>query len=88
MLSLTKSSDATEIVGIYSGTKGHKRRKPKAIVYFTHSDDTDQGNMAPAKGVLHLHRDAIKKELHINEPEFRTICTMLDDEEEPRRTTR
>ena len=47
MLSLTQSSDATEIVGIYSGTKGYKRRKPKATVYFTHSDETDHG-----KGVL------------------------------------
>ena len=63
MLSLQKSKDATDIVGIYKGKKGYKRRKPTATAYFTHSDDTDHGNMAPAAGVLQLHRDAIKKEL-------------------------
>ena len=83
MLSLQKSKDATDIVGIYRGKKGYKRRKPTATAYFTHSDDTDHGNMAPAAGVLQLHRDAIKKELHINQPEFKEICSMLDDNEEP-----
>ena len=83
MLSLQKSKDATDIVGIYRGKKGYKRRKPTATAYFTHSDDTDHGNMAPAAGVLQLHRDAIKKELHINQPEFKEICSMLDDDEEP-----
>ena len=61
MLALQKSDDATEIVGIYKGTKGYKRRKPQASLYFTHSENTDSGNMAPAAGVLQLHREAIKK---------------------------
>ena len=83
MLSLQKSKDATEIVGIFKGTKGYKRRRPQATAYFTHSEETDHGNMAPAAGVLQLHRDAIKKEMHINQPEFKAICAMLDDDEEP-----
>jgi hypothetical protein len=83
MLSLQKSDDAVEIVGIYKGTRGHKRRKPQAAVYFTHTEDETHGNTAPAAGVLHLHRDAIKKELHINQPEFTEICALLDADEEP-----
>ena len=83
MLSLQKSDDAVLIVGIYKGTKGYKRRKPQAAVYFTHSEDQDHGNMAPAAGVLQLHREAIKKELHINQSEFKEICALLDGEEEP-----
>ena len=38
MLSLQKSDDAVQIVGIYKGTRGHKRRKPQAAVYFTHTE--------------------------------------------------
>ena len=62
MLSLQKSKDAAEID---KNTKGFKRRKPAATLYFTHSESTDVGNMAPAAGVLQLHRDAIKKELSL-----------------------
>jgi len=83
MLSLQRTPDAVEIVGIYKGTKGLKRRKPSSSVYFTHTEDEEQGNVAPARGVLHLHRDAIKKELHINQREFHDICDMLDADEEP-----
>ena len=83
MLSLQKSEDAVEIVGIFKGTKGNRRRKPHATVYFTHTDDEQSGNVAPAKGVLHLHKGDLKKDLHINEREFNEICEMLDNEEEP-----
>ena len=83
MLSLQKSEDAVEIVGIFKGTKGNRRRKPFATVYFTHSEDEQSGNVAAAKGVLHLHKGDLKKELHINEREFNEICEMLDGDEEP-----
>ena len=83
MLSLNKTDDAVHIVDMFSGTKGFKRRKPNATVYFTHTEDEEQGNHAPSRGVLHLHRDALKKELHINQREFNAICDMLDAEEEP-----
>ena len=83
MLSLQKSDDAVKIVGIYKGTRRHKRRKPQAAVYLTPTEDETHGNTAPAAGVLHLHRDAIKKELHINQPEFTEICALLDADEEP-----
>ena len=69
--------------GNLQGTKGNRRRKPHATVYFTHTDDEQSGNVAPAKGVLHLHKGDLKKELHINEREFNEICEMLDNEEEP-----
>lgn len=83
MLSLQKSEDAVAIIGIFKGTKGNKRRKPHATVYFTHADDEMHGNVAPAKGVLQLHKNAIKKQLHINDREFNEICEMLDSEDEP-----
>jgi hypothetical protein len=83
MLSLQKSEDAVAIIGIFKGTKGNKRRKPHATVYFTHADDEMHGNVAPAKGVLQLHKNAIKKQLHINDREFDEICEMLDSDDEP-----
>ena len=83
MLSLQKTDDAVPIVGIFKGPRGNKRRKPAATVFFTHTDDAEHGNVAPAKGVLQLHRDAIKKELHLNQSEFNEICEMLDSDEEP-----
>ena len=56
MLTLQKTSDAVPIVGIYQNNKAMKRRKPEALVYFTHEDNEDTGNVGAAKGVLHLHR--------------------------------
>lgn len=83
MLSLQKSDDSVAIVDIFKGTKGNKRRKPHATVFFTHVEDEMHENVAPAKGVLHLHKNVIKKDLHINDREFNDICEMLDDDEEP-----
>ena len=83
MLTLQKTSDAVPIVGIYQNNKAMKRRKPEALVYFTHEDNEDTGNIGAAKGVLHLHRASIKKELHLNETDYQDVCAMLDDDEEP-----
>ena len=40
-------------------------------------------NVAPAAGVLALHKEHLKKQTHISEHEFAEIAQMLDDEEEP-----
>ena len=80
MLTLVKTKDAVPIVGIY---RGKKLKKPTATVYFTHSFDKDQQNVAAAAGVLHLHRSALKKEFHLNDADFKEVCRMIDAEEEP-----
>ena len=80
MLTLVKTKGAVAIVGIY---RGRKNKKPTATVYFTHSLDKDQQNVAAAAGVLHLHKSALKKEFHLNDADFKEVCRMIDAEEEP-----
>jgi hypothetical protein len=80
MLTLVKTADAVSIVGIYGPTKG---RKPVETVYFTHETEPDNQNSAPAEGVLHLHKGALKKEFHLNDPDFKEVCRMIDEEDEP-----
>ena len=58
MLTLTKDASSTEIVQIHK--RSNRSAKPHAIVYFTHKTE-DDGNLAPAAGVLALHKDALKK---------------------------
>ena len=83
MLTLVHDKDATKIVGIYSNTN-KKRKRPVADVYFTHDlKATHKQNVAPAAGVLALHKKGLKKINKISESEFEQITTMLDDEEEP-----
>ena len=82
MLTLHESKGAVPIVGIYDG-KQTKKRKPLATVYFTHDLNEDTGNVGSAAGVLHLHKSSIKKELHLNEGDFKEICRMIDASEEP-----
>ena len=52
-------------------------------MYFTHDLDKDKQNVAPAAGVLHLHKSELKKEFHLNDADFREVCRMIDAEEEP-----
>ncbi len=80
MLTLVKSKDAVPIVGIYRGTKN---KKPENTVYFTHDMDKEKQNVAPAAGVLHLHKSSLKKEFHLNDNDFGEVCRMIDAEEEP-----
>ena len=80
MLTLVKSDGAVAIVGIY---RGKKNKKPVATVYFTHDVNEENANVAPSAGVLHLHKNNIKKDLHLNEPDFREVCRMIDSNEEP-----
>jgi hypothetical protein len=80
MLTLVKTEDAVPIVGIYRGTKN---KTPEHTVYFTHDLDPAKANVAPAAGVLHLHKKQLKKEFHLNDPDFAEICRMIDTGEEP-----
>ena len=81
MLTLVKTEDAVPIVGIYSGKKSSK--KPNDTVYFTHNTDKDNQNVAKAEGVLHLHRNELKREFRLNDADFQEVCRMIDAEEEP-----
>ena len=80
MLTLVKTKDAVPIVGIYVGKKN---KKPEETVYFTHETNKDNQNVASAEGVLHLHKNELKKEFHLNESDFKEVCRMIDAEEEP-----
>ena len=60
MLTLVQDKDATKIVGIYSNTN-KKKKRAVADVYFTHDiKATHKQNVAPAAGVLALHKKAEK----------------------------
>ena len=80
MLTLVKTEEAVPIVGIYS-TK--RSKKPDDTVYFTHNTDKDNQNVAKAEGVLHLHRNELKREFRLNDADFQEVCRMIDAEEEP-----
>ena len=81
MLTFVKDKSATEVVGIYS--KSNRSAKPEHTVYYTHDGHADKGNVAPAAGVLALHKDALKKIHKLSNTSFDTICGMLDSGEEP-----
>ena len=81
MLTLVKDKSAQELVGIYD--KSNKSKKAEATVYFTHDISREKENVAPAAGVLAMHKDSIKKLNKISEASFKLICDMLDAYEEP-----
>ena len=57
MLTLQKGSHTQFLVGIYEGTS---RKTPIARVHYTHDMRDENLNSAPVKGVLEMHREAIK----------------------------
>ena len=81
MLTFVKDSSAVELVGIHRNS--NRSRKPEATVYFTHDGSPEKANVAPAAGVLELHRDSLKKLNKLSQASFETICTMLDQGVEP-----
>jgi len=92
MLTLHKTDDAVPLVGMYQtvytsgklGAKSTQRPKKKVdTVYFTHDLTDDNTNSASARGVLLLHKDELKKEMHIANHEFDELCDMIDDDREP-----
>ena len=81
MLTFVEDKSAQELVGLYSNTS--KSRKPEATLYFTHEIKPEKENVAPARGVLALHRDSLKKINKISQASFELICEMLDSGAEP-----
>ena len=86
MLTFIKDTGATELVGLYD--KSVRSRKPVKTVYFTHDGAASKSNVAPAAGVLSLHKDSLKKLHKLSNTSFARICTMLDTDEEPEVGTR
>ena len=75
--------ESTKIVSIYSNVN-NKKKRPVATVYFTHDiKSVEKQNVAPADGVLALHKKGLKKINKISEAEFAEITRMLDDDVEP-----
>ena len=78
-----RDKSAVPIVSIYSNV-GKRKRRPLSTVYFTHDvNSVEKQNVAAAAGVLQMHRRSLKKVNKISSLEFDTICSMLDDGEEP-----
>ena len=82
MLTLEKDETSVPVIGIYHKDQVNPK-KPTKMVHFTHNIDQGSGNVADAQGVLHLHREFLKKRNLVNDEDFDQICKMLDEEEEP-----
>ena len=82
MLTLDKDETATPVVGIYHESQKNPK-KPSKMVYFSHNIDEDRSNTADAEGVLHLHRDFLKKKNLVNDEGFSEVCKMIDEDVEP-----
>ena len=80
MLTLTKKARATPVVEIHN--KRTRSKKPEEVVYYTH-DSKAAGNVAPAAGVLALHKSMLKKVHKLSNADFQKICVMIDTQEEP-----
>jgi len=80
MLTLQKDASATEIVELHK--KGTRSKKPVSRVYYSHTAK-DTGNIAPAAGVLALHKNSLKKIWKLSNADFDRICVMIDTGAEP-----
>ena len=80
MLTLQKDASATEIVELHK--KGTRSKKPQSVVYYSHNA-TGSGNVAPAAGVLALHKNSLKKIWKLSNSDFDRICVMIDTGAEP-----
>ena len=81
MLTLVKDKSAVPLVGLHR--RSSRSARPESTVYFTHGTSAEKGNVAPASGVLSLHKDSLKKLHKISNASFARICSMLDEDEEP-----
>lgn len=82
MLTLQKDDSATELVQIHR--RSTRSRKAHDTVYYSHDADVaGSGNVAPAAGVLSLHKDSLKKMHKLSNTDFDKVCTMLDVNSEP-----
>jgi len=80
MLTLKKDKTSTEIVELHS--KKSRSKKPEARIYYTHNRKAE-GNVAPAAGVLELHKASLKKVWKLSNSDFDRICVMIDTGDEP-----
>jgi hypothetical protein len=80
MLTLQKDASATEIVELHK--KGTRSKKPVSRVYYSHNA-TESGNVAPAAGVLALHKNSLKKLWKLSNADFDRISVMIDTGAEP-----
>ena len=81
MLTFVKDKSATPLVGLHR--RSTRSTKPHETVYFTHEQSDTNSNVAPAAGVLALHKDSLKKLHKLSNASFERICIMLDTDEEP-----
>jgi hypothetical protein len=81
MLTFVKDKSATALVGLYK--RSTRSKKPHETVYFTHDQSDTKSNVAPAAGVLALHKNSLKKLHKLSNASFERICIMLDTGEEP-----
>lgn len=81
MLTLQKDARATEIVEIHK--RSTRSKKAHATVYYSHSTRDKTSNVAPAAGVLALHKNSLKKVHKLSNADFDRICVMIDTNEEP-----
>jgi hypothetical protein len=81
MLTLQKDARATELVEIHK--RSTRSKKAFAKVYYSHSARGKTSNVAPAAGVLALHKNGLKKVHKLSNADFERICVMIDTNEEP-----
>ena len=79
MLTLKKDKTATEIVELHR--RSTRSKKAEAVVYYSH--EVSGANVAPAAGVLALHKDSLKKIWKLSSADFERICVLLDTGTEP-----
>ena len=80
MLTLKKDKTSTQIVELHNNKT--RSKKPQSRVYYTHSRKAE-GNVAPARGVLELHRAGLKRMHKLSNSDFDRICVMIDSGTEP-----
>jgi hypothetical protein len=80
MLTLKKDKTSTEIVELHNKTS--RSKKPEARIYYTHNRKAE-GNVAPAAGVLELHKASLKKIWKLSNSDYDRVCVMIDTGEEP-----
>ena len=80
MLTLKKDKTSTEIVELHS--RKTRSKKADARVYYTHNHKAE-GNVAPAAGVLELHKASLKKIWKLSNSDYDRVCVMIDTGEEP-----
>ena len=80
MLTLQKDKTSTEIVELHK--RSTRSKKPHGVVYYSHNTKAS-GNVAPAAGVLELHKTSLKKIWKLSNADFNRICVMIDTNAEP-----